>query len=98
SLRHFPAISASKIRQAAANVILNAALNALAEVDFNSREMPIVFCDHPGESEMSERHDTRHNDLTSPMFGELTHVLDADHQIAEKPLREPHKLLPRFGT
>src|SRR5262249_58056943 len=94
-LRHVCDISESKIRQAALNVILDVALNALAEVDFDSREMPIVFRDDPGESQMSERHDARHDDLTSPLFGELAHVLDADLQIVEQPPRERSKLLPR---
>ena len=71
---------------------------ALAEVDFDSREMAIVFRDDPGESEMSERHDARHDDLTSPLFSELAHVLDANSQIVEKPLRERSKLLPRVGN
>jgi hypothetical protein len=43
---------------------------------------------------MSERHDARHDDLTSPLFGELAHVLDANLQIFEQPLRERSKLLP----
>jgi len=47
---------------------------------------------------MSERHDARHDDLTSPLFGELSHVLDANLQILEQPLCERSKLLPRFGN
>src|SRR6516165_11501015 len=97
-LRHVRDISESKIRQAAMNVILDVALNALAEVDFDSREMAIVFRDDPGESEMSERHDARHDDLTSPLFSELAHVLDANLKIVEQPLREVSKLLPRFSN
>src|SRR5215471_13763391 len=84
--------------QAAVNVILDVALNALAEVNFDSRKIPIVFRDDPGESEMSQRHDARHNDLTSPLFGEIAHVLDANLQIVEQPLRERSELLPRFGN
>src|SRR5262245_61787539 len=97
-LRHVRDISESKIRQAAVNVILDVALNALTEVDFDSREMPIVFRDDPGESDMSERHDARHDDLTSPLFGELAHVLDPNLQVVEQPLRERSELLPRFGN
>src|SRR5215510_15635991 len=93
-LRHVRDISESKIRQAAMNVILDVALNALAEVDFDSRKMPIVFRDDPGESEMSERHDARHDDLAAPLFGELAHVLDANPQIVEKPLRERSNSFP----
>src|SRR6476659_2016310 len=91
-LPHVGDISESKIRQAALNVILDVALNALAEVDFDSWEMPIVFCDDPREREMSERHDARHDDLTPPLFSELPHVLDADLKIVEQPLRERSKL------
>src|SRR5262245_50647353 len=97
-LRHVRDISESKIRQAAMNVILDVALNALAEVDLDSREMAIVFRDDPGESKMSERHDARHDDLTSPLFGELAHVLYANLQIVEQPFCERSKLLPRFGN
>src|SRR5437660_12594081 len=93
-LRHVRDISESKIRQAALNVILDVALNALAEVDFDSREMPIVFRDDPGESEMSERHDARHDDLISPLFSELAHVLDANLQIVAQPLSERSTRFP----
>src|SRR5262249_28016024 len=44
-LRHVFGISQSKIRQAAANVILNVALNTLQQTDFNSWKVPIVFRD-----------------------------------------------------
>src|SRR5262249_3002935 len=97
-LRHVRDISESKIRQAAMNVILDIALNALAEVDFDSRELAIIFRDDPGRAKMSERHDARHDDLTSPLFGELAHVLDADLQILEQPLRERSKLPSRIGN
>src|SRR5262252_3876310 len=97
-LRHGRDISESKIRQAAVNIILDVALNAFSEMDLNSGELPIVSCDDPGESEMSQRHDARHNDLTSPLFGEIAHVLDANLQIVEQPLRERSELLPRFGN
>jgi len=67
-------------------------------MDFNSRKVPIVFRDQPWQSNMSERHDARYDDLTSLLFGELAHVLDTNLKIVEQPLGEGGKLLPRFSN
>jgi len=78
--------------------ILDVAVNTLPQMDFNSRKVPIVFRDYSWQSNMSERHDARYGDLTSPLFGELAHVLDTNLKIVEQPLREGNKLLPRFSN
>src|SRR5215510_16545610 len=44
-LRHVRDISESKIRQAAANIILDVAVNTFPQMDFNSGKLPIVFRD-----------------------------------------------------
>src|SRR5262249_50901844 len=67
-------------------------------MDFNSRKVPIVFRDYSWQGNVSDRHDARYGDLTSPLFGALAHVLDTNLKIVEQPLREGSKLLPRFSN
>src|SRR6516162_60140 len=70
----------------------------LSEMDFDSWKITIVFRDEPGQSNMSDRHDARYDDLTTLLFGELAYTFDANLQIVQQPPSERSKLLPRFSN
>src|SRR5262245_58421992 len=77
-LRHVRDIAHPKICHAAANIILDVALNAFSQIDLNSRELPLVSCDDLRQRDMGQRHDASYNDLPALLGGEFAHVLDAD--------------------